>query len=119
VLWDGGATAVADSLRIDTVWQIETPPPYEITLFVHVLNAQGELVAQADGQPWARTFPMGQWPPDAVVGDTRVIPLPPNAGQLAIGLYNSLTGERLAVTTAQSGPTDQILLDITNSAPGD
>jgi hypothetical protein len=54
-----------------------------------------------------------------VVGDTRVIPLPPNAGQLAIGLYNSLTGERLAVTTAQSGPTDQILLDITNSAPGD
>lgn len=40
---------------------------------------------------------MGQWPPAAVVGDTRIIPLGKDAVQVNVGLYDSISGQRLIV----------------------
>jgi protein O-mannosyl-transferase len=109
-----GITAVANSLRVDMTWRIAQPPPYSVTVFVHALNAAGELVAQADGYPWARTYPMGQWPPGAVVGDTRFIPSAEPIKELRIGLYNNATGERLTLLAAEGlvGPDNQIRLEV-------
>lgn len=113
-LEDVMVTAVGDSLRVDITWRIEQPPPYSVTVFVQAFNEAGELVAQADGHPWARTYPMGQWPTGGVVGDTRFIPLGETIGQLDIGLYNNVTGERLSLLAADglAGPDNQIRLNV-------
>jgi hypothetical protein len=113
---EGRATADGDHLRIDLVWRIDQPPPYSVTVFVHAIGADGGLVGQADGYPWARTYPMGQWPPGATVKDTRIIPVTAEARQVYVGLYDSLSGERLAVFFDGSHADPDNLLRLTVEA---
>lgn len=83
--------------RLDLVWETAAPLPWELTIFAHAVDSTGQLVAQADGQAWDNTLPLGQWPPHTRITDTRTIvfPAPPTAVQVFIGLYNWQTGERL------------------------
>jgi hypothetical protein len=115
------ATAVAGSVRLDLTWRIAQPPPYTITVFVHAIGADGALVAQADGYPWARTYPMGQWPPGAVVGETRLIPAAEDVRQVQVGLYDSVTGERMGVAAGSGvlGPDNQVCLDVEVAGGGE
>ncbi len=115
------AMTVAGSLRVDLTWQIAQPPPYTITVFVHVLSEDGALVAQADGYPWARTYPMGQWPAGAVVGDTRFISVGEDVSEVRVGLYDSTSGERMTVFASGAflGPDNQVRLDVENADGGE
>ena len=113
VLRHGWITAVNNQYRIDTIWEINNPPPYEITLFVHLLDKSGQLVAQADGHTWARTYPMGQWASGAIIQDTRYVTVDDESVTVQVGLYNGMNGERLTAETAvgQPIPNDAIIID--------
>jgi hypothetical protein len=100
----GWLTAVNDQLRLDTIWKIDQPPPYEITLFAHALDESGQLITQADGYAWARTHPMGEWLPHTYVQDTRYLNTTDDTIQVQIGLYHAITGERLSAETATGQP---------------
>ncbi|MCP5098174.1 MAG: hypothetical protein GY943_21710 [Chloroflexi bacterium] len=89
----------ASHLSLTLYWQTSQRISTDYKLFTHVFDpATGIPVAQHDAMPRNWTFPTTLWWPGDTVIDTFTIPLSgiPN-GQygIAVGIYNSVTGERL------------------------
>jgi hypothetical protein len=86
----------------------------DYTVFVHLLDADGRQVAQADGPPQSGQYPTSWWGAGEVVADRHRLPnevianLPPGSYTLSVGLYNLDTGERLAVWAGDVPQGDQI-----------
>jgi hypothetical protein len=80
------------------------------TVFVHVLDAQGQLVAQSDQIPGQGAYPTTGWLPGEYLTDTHRIALPselPSGGlSVQVGLYNVVTGQRLPVRIDQALPPE-------------
>jgi len=111
----GYETAVqADRLTLKLHWQALAAPAADYTVFVHVLDQDGKLVAQYDGPPAGGELPTRAWSPGATVTDTISISLPPSLPpgtyRVIAGLYNAATGARLPVAGGGSGPVDIVLL---------
>ncbi|MCS6802027.1 MAG: fused MFS/spermidine synthase [Chloroflexota bacterium] len=95
-----GLTAQRDSagLLLDLVWTPERDIARSYLVFVHALDAEGRIVAQSDRVPADGAAPTTSWVPGRQVGDRHRLALaPPADGAIAIGLYDPLTGERVAV----------------------
>jgi hypothetical protein len=92
--WAGGAT-----LPIAVTWETAEPLDQRYTVFMHLLDSTGQLVAQADQEPFGGFYPTDRWLPDAPVRDTHHLALPDDlpAGDytLRIGLYDPTTGARV------------------------
>jgi len=103
-----------ERLRLDAVhfasgevtffWTALRAPDHDYTLFVHVLNADGELVKQRDGQPFEGEYPTSLWEAGEQVRDVRAIDLPLTAHRLSIGWYDHRTGQRLLAQMAGGQP---------------
>jgi hypothetical protein len=95
------ATSQAGFLVVTLNWRCTSPPRYDYTVFVHLLDATGETISQHDGQPQAGAYPTSIWDTEEAVVDEHLLPLPAElpAGnyQLRVGLYRLETGERLPV----------------------
>ncbi len=102
-------------LRLRVFWRATAAPVRDYTVFVHVLDATGKVVAQADGQPVNGAYPTSWWLPGQVIEDAREVALsglPAGAYQLALGVYDLASGERLPVTTGDGElPERRILLE--------
>jgi len=84
-------------LRVELAWQVTTALPADTTVFVHVLDENGDLIAQADGEPAGGLVPLVSLNvPGTVLYETRLIPLPPDEYRVRVGLYDRASGERLA-----------------------
>jgi hypothetical protein len=83
--------------------QGETRTSYKV--FVHLLDAQGAIVAQSDTIPanWARLTT--SWLPPEVIEDTHTLfpptSLAPETYRLVAGLYDPSTGRRATTPTRQ------------------
>ncbi len=75
-------------------WQPGTTLDTGYKVFVHVLGANEQILAQADTVPAGGTRPTTGWLPGEVIADAHSLPLA-GARQLAVGLYDEVTGERL------------------------
>jgi hypothetical protein len=92
-LIEATAGSVADgSIGIDLVWQVGQVPS-GVTVFVHLLDAEGQLVAQADGDPFGGLLALDRWPSGLVARDLRFADSP-SAVTIVAGLYNRATGQR-------------------------
>jgi hypothetical protein len=80
-------------------WRCLRTPDRDYTLFVHVLDAQGKLIWQSDGQPLGGRYPTRLWDANDVIEETREINLQ-NAQRVLIGWYDAQTGERLPAMKA-------------------
>ncbi len=86
-------------LAVTLYWQAVAAPAHDFTTFVHLLDAAGNLVAQADSQPQNGRYPLSLWSPGEIVADTKLIALPAERPlQVMAGLYLLETGERLPLT---------------------
>lgn len=87
-------------LQLTLEWQALRPADRDYQVFVHVYDRQGELITQADHSPVAGFYPTSTWSLGQVVQDRVAVELPAalNAGayQLAVGVYDWRSGERLA-----------------------
>lgn len=100
--WTGRS---GEELKFTLIWQALSASSIDYTVFAHLLDAQGKLVAGSDSQPVANTYPTTIWSPDELITDVRTIQLVNHTGHglpmgeyhLAIGLYNLNTKERLPV----------------------
>lgn len=96
-----------DRLALTLYWQALAPPAADYTVFVHVLDGNGKIVAQYDGQPLGGDLPTRAWPPGYTVADAITIPLPstlaPGTYRLAAGLYDAASGVRLPISGAAGG----------------
>ena len=87
--------------RLTLCWQAEQAMLTDYTVFVHVTDASGQMLANADGQPRNGLYPTSAWAPGEVVADTRQLSVPPGAS-IQLGLYRLDTGQRM---TLASGDT--------------
>jgi len=91
-----------DSVRLTLYWQAVDQVPARYTVFTHVVDANGQVVAQTDSQPLGGTLPTDTWQVGATVVDRYAIPLKPDAPagpyELRVGLYTWPDLARLPVT---------------------
>jgi len=85
-----------DTLSLRTFWQVEQPFTADYFIFVHVLNAAGQTVAQRDAPPWQGRFPTSSWRTGTLIVDLNdlVLPadLPPGDYSLVVGMFDPATG---------------------------
>jgi hypothetical protein len=81
--------------------------PY--TVFVHLLDANGNLLASADAEPGNGEFPTTGWIENEYIADVHaaIANIPPGTYQIEIGLYDPITGARLKTGNFQ----ERILID--------
>ncbi len=112
-----GGVESGGTLTVTLYWRADGAPGGDYRVFVHLLDARGEMVTQHDGPPrWGR-YPTPAWRAGDVVPDEHVLalpgPLPEGPFSLAVGMYRPDTLERLPVTGPEGAlPEGRILLDI-------
>jgi hypothetical protein len=95
----------APTIQLKLYWESLAQTPTDYTVFVHLRDGAGKTVAQMDGPPVTGSYPTSLWDSGEIVPDTFTLTLPPGMEQgmyqLAVGLYDPLTGARLAVPGTQ------------------
>ena len=84
--------------QLTLYWQTLEPVNEDLVVFIHLLDAAGQVIAQADAPPTNNAYPSSWWAPGEVIADRH--PLPPTTGVTAIrfGLYDLATGQRWPVS---------------------
>ncbi len=96
-------TATRDGqILLTLLWESLQPVATDYQVFVHLLDAAGNKLAQRDGQPVQWMRPTSTWQPGEEIVDRYGLPLPQDLAQgrytLAVGLYDPVTGQRLPVS---------------------
>jgi hypothetical protein len=106
------------TLCVELNWQATQKPAGDYTVFVHLVNAQGQLVAQDDLQPQGGFAPTSQWQVGSTIVDKHGLILPENlsAGQytLQVGMYRSADQVGLPVTSPSNATPDQTAVTLTD-----
>ena len=80
------------------------------TVYVHLLNADGQVAAQTDGAPRNGLIPLASIEPGQPLVDGRAIMVPPDAPpgvyRLRVGVYDTTSGERLLCAADQADGVD-------------
>lgn len=94
-VWAGLQDTVAepgDEIAVRLVWDRLADTPHDWTVFLHLVGPDGQVVAQADGQPLNGDYPTSLWRRPCQVEGLRTLHLPSDlpAGtyQVVMGLYN-------------------------------
>ena len=109
----GGEHLVAE-LLLDTTVRL----PKSYTLFLHVLDGDGQRVGQRDSATGSGLFPTDAWQPDQPLRDTYRIPIDVAGAErpyrLALGFYDVQTGERLPTYSRDGSrlPEDRFVLEV-------
>jgi 4-amino-4-deoxy-L-arabinose transferase-like glycosyltransferase len=101
------AASPGSYLDITLHWHAIDTPPEDYHSFVHLLDAQGEILAQHDGTPGGGGLPALGWLPGEYIVDRHrldiPIGLPGGEYRLAVGLYDPVSelrlGERVVLNT--------------------
>ena len=88
--WSGSELIV-----LSTSWKQLAPVYGTPTIFAHLLEADGTLLSQSDGDPLQGLYPFYTWQVGEVVQDTRVFDVAsPSAATIALGVWDPETGQR-------------------------
>ncbi len=105
------ATLGTDNHRLTLIWNCLAPLRPDETIFVHIFDANGQLITQADGDPLHELFPLSECRPGEQIRDTREIALPTGGFTIKTGVYNRATQERLkAIDAAGNELTDEAVI---------
>jgi Dolichyl-phosphate-mannose-protein mannosyltransferase len=101
------------SIRVTLFWRVtrDTNPPVELSMFAHLLTADGALAAQTD----ALAVPSSTWRAGDIFIEIQDIPtdaaLAAGRYHLQIGLYRRADGVRLPVLIGGAPAGDRLLLE--------
>jgi len=97
-----------DTLNVTLRWQALRPMQERLSVFVHLLDANGVIVAQDDSEPARGSRPTNSWTAGEVVPDPHALTLsayaPPGEYAVHVGLY--LLGSNQRVPVMDSGRAD-------------
>jgi len=105
-----------EPVRLTLYWQCLEEMEASYTVFVHLLDEEGQIRGQGDALPQDGQLPTDLWVAGEVVVDSYEVPVAPEAepGQytLAMGMYDGVTGIRLPARDEQGAslPDDRVLL---------
>jgi hypothetical protein len=110
------SVAGANKLPLTLFWRGEAKIDEDYVIFIHLLNQDGQIVAQRDTAPRYGALDTSKWNPGELLDDDQSLDLPPNlpAGsyRIEMGVYRPTDGKRLTLTTdpPQPKPTDSLIL---------
>jgi hypothetical protein len=91
--------------EVTLYWEALRPPDDDYVVFVHLVDAEGQIVASHDGPPMDGRYATGAWLPGEVVPDTHRLALdsgvPTGTYRLWVGMYRWPDVERLPVWDSQ------------------
>jgi len=102
-----------DNQRLTLIWNCLAPLSPDETIFVHVFDAKGQLITQADGAPLRELFPLNECQPGEQIRDIRYFTPPTSTFTIKAGVYNRVTQQRLAAidTSGQPIPDNAVIID--------
>lgn len=90
-----------EAVQVNLYWHTTQAISRSYAVFIHLIDAGGQIKAQSDGLPLAGAYPTDWWLPGKVIADPHSLVLPPDLSpggyQLVVGLYEPDTGERLQI----------------------
>lgn len=93
-----------ETLTVTLYWESVAPLNVDLSVFAHVLDANGALVAQHDGPPLLGSAPTSTWRAGMVIPDPHPIVISadvaPAIYNIAVGMYHWSSGERLPALNA-------------------
>lgn len=99
---DSESIQAGDALKVTLFWQSDGQLTSDYHVFVHLLYAEEELIAQHDGVPGGGNRPTWGWRDTEIIQDEHVIfidqDLPVGKYALSVGMYDFETGIRLSAT---------------------
>ena len=100
-----------DALIAVVYWRAQQKMNRDYTVFAHLVNRDGKMIASVDRPPQEDMMPTSGWPLNSRIPDGIVLPIPKDAPlgkdlRLEIGLYDSATQERLPIFGAPGQKTD-------------
>jgi len=102
--------APGKNIRLTTYWRAKDRGVEPLSFFVHVLDAQGNIAAQWDGYTYSPYYVQ----PGDIIAQVHFIPIPADFAEgtyrLRLGLYHSLTGERVPIVIDGQPASDQVWL---------
>lgn len=85
--------------QLQLVWQAVGKPPRRYKVFMQLLDAHDQVIAQRDAEPVGDGRPTDSWEPGETIVDNHGVLIPPGTPpgdyRRIIGLYDYETGERL------------------------
>ena len=118
-----GPARPGTALPLTLTWHSLEPVPRPWTIFVHLVDGAGAIVAQSNSQPHGGALPFPSWTPDDWLADTLRLTLPatlpPGPYNLRVGLYRpDKDGRRQQVWAADgSAGGDYVTLGVVQVAP--
>ncbi|MDW8318494.1 MAG: glycosyltransferase family 39 protein [Anaerolineae bacterium] len=101
------------ALTVTLHWQATEATGQRWAVFVHLVEADGSLLAQSDSEPGAGQFPTSGWLPGEYLADRHVLTVrgdaEPGPAVLRVGLYDQRTGQRLPWVDAAGRPVGDAL----------
>ena len=89
-------------LQVELWWRATAPMPERYKVFLHLLDQNGQIVAQRDAEPAGYSRPTSSWEIGERIVDRHGIVIPPGtlpgSYRLIGGMYAPETGQRLPVT---------------------
>ena len=93
-----GEARPGGEIRVTYAWYARTRPTAIYSVFNHLVNTEGAMVAQTDGWPQAGRMLTIQWQKGEYIEDTHSVVIPADAAPgpytLYVGLYDAATGVR-------------------------
>jgi len=110
---NGGSISAArgQSINLDFFWRADRALQDSYTVFVHLTDASGRVVADADSPPSQGAYPTDRWGGGETVRDRHTLKIPaglaPGHYSIEIGMYLPSTGARVPI-----GAADKISLTL-------
>lgn len=101
-----------NQLSVILTWQATQILNTNWSVFAHLLDSDGKIIAQADSQPRGGSYPTTVWDVDEIVNDALILSIPDTTGQafeLAVGLYDPETGNRLLISNENGDVLGDVL----------
>lgn len=96
-------------LQVRLYWEgLVDRPPFDATIFIHMLDSDGTILAQSDSRPWNGQYPTFIWDAGEIVMTEHI--LEAMGEQLRIGMYTLPGVTRLTVTQDGEPLTDDVIL---------
>ncbi len=106
------------TVLVTLFWRAAAQPSQSYTVFVHLTDARGKVVAQQDGLPLDGASPTVIWEAGDLIPDRHRVMLkdvPPGIYQVWVGLYRHETGQRLTILSSGGRTVDQNAVNLSTT----
>ncbi len=111
-----------DDWELTLYWEALAHMDVDYTVFIHVEDAAGNIVAQTDLPPTGGLYPTSAWKPGHTLKVSYRVTIPEGTPaveyRVIVGLYDPITGERVPLLDATGAPADNQLIVTTLRVKG-